>query len=403
MNILFIQDHVEALGGTQTLTARLAKMFLDDGASVTVILTTNRASSSVLRVFPEDCQFVFLDSKLRRLVRFPFGLRNHLPKFKKPYDAVISFSLGGFYLAEILGVYYGLKGPQYWYVVSPESIKHDPLKTAKLFILSGGNEKNIIFMNQECKVQFKENQYLNIDESPIIPLPVNSRNKVTVSISPPRIISIGRIEPRMKTYNWSMLNVVRELRKKHPELTWEIYGDGSEENIANLKQSIQTNECQDFVFLRGRVEYEKMEDALYGKSVFVGMGTAAVEAASAGLPTVVAIGFASDPVTYGYLHDLPFGNVGEENDNLKKKSISEMLDELFSYSQSEYDKVSEKSLTVAKKYSAEASYSSILDLVNSGGCETKRGFWFKITCFYLYLTTRIHRVIFNKLKLTSLN
>ena len=393
MNILFIQDDAVVLGGTKTLIARLAENFLADGVSVTVFFKTNTASSSVLRCFPEGCKFIFFESKSRRTVRFPFGLRHHVPKFEKPYDAVISLSLDGFYLSEILGAYYGLKGPKYWYVVNPEAIKNDTLRNAKLSVLKGGSEENIIFMNQECKTQFAEIKHLNFDESPIIPLPVKSRNKVPVAVCPHQMISIGRIEPEMKTYNWNLLKVVKELRTKHPELTWDIYGDGQQENIENLKQCIQKSECQDFVFFKGRVAYEQMEEVLDGKSVFVGMGTAAVEAASAGLPTLVSIAFSSAPVSYGFLHDLPFGNVGEKNDNLQKKRISEMLDELFSYSPSEYEKVCEKSLTVAKKFSAESSYLNIFNLIKSGGYEVKRGVRFKISCFFRYFISRVHLII----------
>lgn len=356
MNILFFQDDAEVLGGTKTLIARMARKLLDDGASVTVFFKTNKGSAAVLNCFPEGCSFFFFDNSARHQWKFPFGLKKHLPVFDQPFDSIFTLSLDAFYFSELLKLYYGLKGENYYYVVNPLALQNDPWYKLKLKFLNRKASESLIFMNEECRASFAKVYKTDLSKTKIVPLPVEPRRRITKGIPPKRIVSIGRIDKEMKTYNWTMIKEIKKLREKFPSLTWDIYGSGS--SVSDLKQEIIKNNCQNFIFLKGPIAYKEMETALGGAYSFIGMGTAAVEAASAGIPSIVSIAFASEPISYGLLHELPFGNVGEENDSLTKRNMRDILHNLLTLDEWDYAKIQNQSESFAKIYSVDEAYAS---------------------------------------------
>ncbi|WP_029035327.1 glycosyltransferase [Salinimicrobium terrae] len=361
MNILFFQDDAEVLGGTKTLIARMAKKLLTDGASVTVLFKTNKASAAVLNCFPEGCSFFFFDNSARHLWKFPFGLKKHLPEFEKPYDAIFTLSLDAYYFSEILKLYYNLKGKNFFYVVNPLALQSDSGYKVKLLLLRKKPPESLIFMNEECRTSFSKVFQSDLNETQIIPLPVEPRRRIMEKIPRKRIVSIGRIDKHMKTYNFTMIKEIKKLREKFPSLTWDIYGNGSSD--CDLKQRIIDYKCEDFISLKGPISYDEMETVLLDAYAFIGMGTAAVEAASSGIPTIVSIAYASAPVSYGLLHELPFGNVGEENGSLKERNMGDILHDLLILNYQAYNRIQNKSASFAKRYSVDGAYASFKTLV----------------------------------------
>lgn len=366
MKILFIQDDASVLGGTKTLIARLARKFIDHGDEVSVLFKVNRASSSVLNTFPDQVRFFFFDPYNRSSFLFPYCMKRNLPHSEQEYDVVISLSLDGYYFSLLLQTYYQLSGSLVYYVVNPQAISCDQFRWAKMPLIRKGNiSESLVFMNEECRRHVSEYFSDGLRGSTIIPLPVDALKRRNADLNSRRIVSIGRIDPLMKSYNWHLIAGIKQLHRKYPNLTWEVYGNGMEESVLDFKNSIEQQGCDAYVLYCGEIAYSSMGDVLEGASAFVGMGTAAVEAASAGIPVVVPTAFAGDDATHGMLHELPLGNVGEYNDSLPTYQSSALLDRVLSMDTDQYQELCNNMVKTAEKYNPNAIFSSLLRVVEN--------------------------------------
>jgi 1,2-diacylglycerol 3-alpha-glucosyltransferase len=120
-----------------------------------------------------------------------------------------------------------------------------------------------------------------------------------------RICSVGRIVP-FKTYNYDAMEIIQSLLAEQIEVEWDIFGDGPDRPALEAKaKATQVN-----LRFRGEVAYDQLQATMLEYDVFVGMGTAALEAAQTGMPTIVAL---SDVPrgTYGFLDEAPSDSVAE--------------------------------------------------------------------------------------------
>jgi 1,2-diacylglycerol 3-alpha-glucosyltransferase len=153
---------------------------------------------------------------------------------------------------------------------------------------------------------------------------------------------------------------------------------------------------EDHVFLHGPLEYKKMPEVLQDAYVFVGMGTALIEAGLLGIPGVPAID-SEGPVTYGFLYDLDGYDVGERSEGATTQPVIEMLLKLFRMSDGEYkneeirtrrhcerfaiDEVAKsfvgsiENLGFVKPVAADARLLVWLHLLAMGGVELRDRFW----------------------------
>ena len=132
-----------------------------------------------------------------------------------------------------------------------------------------------------------------------------------------------------------------------------------------LKEKIEEYECASFIRFNGEVEHSEMESVLSGAVAFVGMGTAAVEAAFTGTPAIVAIAFSETPASYGMLHELPFGNVGEKNESLVEKPLGSILDGILSMNAEEYETLRKASRAFAFRYDVDAIFQPFSEYIQS--------------------------------------
>jgi hypothetical protein len=132
-----------------------------------------------------------------------------------------------------------------------------------------------------------------------------------------KIVAIGRLV-EFKTYNLYMLHVVKNLLGKGFNVQFDIYGDGPlEQVIQNEITSLNLNN----VHLKGSLDYLKFDETVAQYDLFVGSGTAVIQAASLGVASIVGVENVVEPKTYGYFnavhqyefnikgHDLPLISV----------------------------------------------------------------------------------------------
>lgn len=196
----------------------------------------------------------------------------------------------------------------------------------------------LFFMNEECRQSHANKWDIDLAECPILALPINYVDAIWQPSAKRgvRIVSVGRLVD-FKTYNLGAAKIVQTCLDRGIEVTWDIYGDGP--LFDSIKASIEAAGMADRVRLAGALDYKDFSSTVAGYDIFVGMGTAALEAAITGLPTICAT---ADEMSrcHGYIFELPFGNVGEF---LNTHASLEIADIVQKYALAQVDQLSELS------------------------------------------------------------
>jgi len=210
--------------------------------------------------------------------------------------------------------------------------------------------QSMLFMNEPTRA-FNERLFgVSLQASQVFPLPIEDRGLRSASPKRYKIVSIGRLTA-FKTYNLYMIDIVHSLRRQGWEVSWEVYGSGELED--EMRRRIAENDLADRISLHGNVEYTRMGEVLQDAYAFVGMGTALVEAAYFGIPSIPAIDLA-DAYTYGYFHQLPGHAVGERLAEAPGVAIERLLADLFGLGEAEYRQACLRTRQAAGKFSIDA-------------------------------------------------
>lgn len=126
--------------------------------------------------------------------------------------------------------------------------------------------------------------------------------------------SVGRLV-RFKSYNLWILEIVKKLNSNGFSVKCIIYGDGPLRQ--EMENSIKLLNMGKFVSMPGSLPYSKFKEKVKEFDIFIGSGTAIVEAASLGVPSIIGIEQIKEPLTYGFLSEIPGFSYNE--DGLYKK------------------------------------------------------------------------------------
>ena len=209
-------------------------------------------------------------------------------------------------------------------------------------------KSSLFFMNTECRDSHANKWGIDLSSSPILALPINladtswqpSENAIV------RVVSVGRLV-NFKAYNLGVARAVRACLDRGIEVTWDIYGDGPLQAL--IMGEIEANKVISHVRLMGVLDYSSFSTKVAGYDLFVGLGTAALEAAMVGVPTICAT---VDQATrcYGYLDNLPFGNVGELLANPPTQEFADLIQKYSASGQAQRTLLSKRSRAAAEKY-----------------------------------------------------
>lgn len=239
---------------------------------------------------------------------------------------------------------------------------------------------NTFFMNEECKFSHGARFGLDYRDAPVIILPViddteyapayTSRSAINQTL---KILSVGRIVP-FKAYNLGAPAILKSLVAAGIDVQWDIYGYGEDEE--QVKKIARDLEISDRLHMRGLLTYGSLPSIIDRYDIFVGMGTAALEAASLGLPSICAI-INHKNQSYGFVHELPLGNVGEEIPGRPMYTIDQLLARYAKLSINEKLNLIHQSTAYCKYYNTEGFLRSLM--IMSESAETvKRSFSRKI-------------------------
>lgn len=244
----------------------------------------------------------------------------------------------------------------------------------------------LFFMNRETMDAHAQTWKVSLSGCATIPIPINNRHRVWQSsdrVGELRVICVGRLVD-FKRYNVGVPSIVRECGERGLVLQWDIFGTGPV--AGEIQNQIALNGVERQVRLAGELPYR-----LYGATVtkydlFVGLGTAALEAAIVGVPVIAATD-SSTNLSYGWLHELPFGNLGERQADFDPPH--RIADLVLAYARldgNERAKMSEECHKAAQRYSIAEVIGRLESLLEGAPKPPTRTFKAAVAAFYLFAT-----------------
>lgn len=370
--IILFYHNMSCYGGIQTLIIRLAQAEVMRGNRVILAIGCDKA-------IPEANSFEIFD------------INNFLPLLEElksersvdilafaPHSAAVAyqfcsmFSKKGIHSRVALGVYH----PRDFFRENEK--KH--LHYINFFLARILGSNKIFFMNEDCKISHAQSVWKGFSNSLVLPVPMDSRSAIwqpTTETSILKIVCVGRIVP-FKAYNFTIPKIIKDLRSLGQNAYCDIFGHGSHE--AELVNLIKDNDASGFVRFHGAIELSKFDVVTSTYDLFIGMGTAALQAAQLGIPTILAIDEDGDNC-YGYISDVPFGNVGENSNSIPRISMAEAILNFSKLTADERKDVSNRCRKAALLYESDNYVETALD-----GRDFRTGFksWFGLMSMHLY-------------------
>lgn len=381
------------IGGIETLIIRTSKWLLDHGYEVKLIL---REKGSLFKTLDSRVQvkvykrwYELLFTPLLANIVFHGSFYQHL-------SIVYTFRPEGLWIASVLAkvkktpikVFNCVYHPHEFHIHGKD---HYQTKYYSKLLLSSFPSRNLAFMNLPCKVSHEFFFKRNFTEAFIFPLPVTNGSSSEFKRIPTKykLVSIGNFKP-FKTYNLYMVDVVEKLVGEGFPVLYEIYGEGEMRSL--IEKEINRKNLNKYIHLKGQVLYENFKDVLTDAFLFIGTGTAAVEAALCQVPTIVAT--CDSQKSYGYMYNMPDFAVGEPIEMLEEYEVPYLIKKVFYMTQDEYQIESVKNYNHALRYDMDTLMASLINKF-----ETPNGiedYSFNDLPFGLYSKYYFHR-IFHKL------
>lgn len=221
----------------------------------------------------------------------------------------------------------------------------------RLLAFSVGLE-NLVFMNEQCRITHSTFLSRDLSANRIVPVPIDERKPRwdrPTDGGPLRIVCVGRIV-NFKAYNFAMPSILAKFAEEGRSVTCDIFGYGSEE--AKLADLVKQYGVTDILKFHGPIPLEKFDAIVSKYDLFIGMGTAALQAAQLGVPTILAI-VDDEYGAHGFIHSAPFGNLGEEDPFIPKQDLKRVIEIYLNASRVEREKISQDGIIYANQYVAE--------------------------------------------------
>lgn len=336
---IFISE-TAIIGGIETLMARMANIVNSKGFPVTVY----SPKGPIVTELAEGVRWINTgadESLNRSLAAFvPLDGTQHVSIWQShPYMIPQAYSLQKQLWRKLNISSNSLSGvfipAQHYNADKLGKIKELVRKIKTFALMNIPPRSSIYFMSEAVRESFVLIRGRRYIDWPVKKLAFeNSRSKAiwepkqTRSLS---VVSIGRLT-HFKTYNFGASDIVKELRSASVDCHWKIWGDG--EDLVSAKEYAESSGVQDYLQFCGTLPYNRLAAEVCKHDIFVGMGTAALEAAACAVPTLIAIA-GSKYDCAGYLFEAPSDSIGEEAIGVERKSIASLLRKYHCMSNSE--------------------------------------------------------------------
>jgi hypothetical protein len=148
----------------------------------------------------------------------------------------------------------------------------------------------------------------------------------------------------------------------------------------------------------GTLPYSKFGMAVSSSDLFVGMGTAALEAAGMGVPTICCVDQMED-ACYGFLHEAPQDAIGEQVPDFSYRHIGAEILKFSALNETDRSIVGENCRNAAMDRSGSASFDELLEAPLGPKLSMAENFIHILSAPYLFsVDSRRTRFIFRNLR-----
>lgn len=189
-----------------------------------------------------------------------------------------------------------------------------------------------------------------------------------------RICAVGRLV-QFKTYNIWMVDVVSKLKEKGLNVVFDIYGDGP------LKEDILEKIKDNSINLKGSIDYSLFNSTVREYDLFIGSGTAIIQASALGVPSIIGIESILKPLTYGYFSDFYYDEYHNPDLGLEKHDVDSLIENFFYMDRLEKKNLSDAHIKAASFFNMSECLENFYMPVN-GYQKTKEIFYFNVCCYY---------------------
>jgi glycosyltransferase involved in cell wall biosynthesis len=359
MHFVFLYPSPGILGGLETQIVRMSHWLVAHGHRVTVITGSDRHWGAML---PEGTRCVALGARYWRLNNY-FSARRIWRSLDLPKPDVIkslSWELQSPWFAHQLALITGARAVAGYYMPR-QFLRAQPRDQYLRSFLRNTPAAGRVFMSPE---QIEELQEAHGEGGELWLLPVDSRQFVPAVRRPERgrLVSIGRLDD-MKGYNFYMIDVVAELLRRGHQVTWTVHGTGPFE--AGMRERIRARGLEEVITLTGAMPYAECRQALARAHVFVGMGTTIIEASLFGVPNVLALAYDREGLTYGPIHRVPLGSVGDIRTDPPVLHVVDEVERILVLDDADYEAEAERVRAYAQPYESDASMRRFLEIVEA--------------------------------------
>jgi glycosyltransferase involved in cell wall biosynthesis len=354
MDLLFVYNTIGALGGTETLMARMGNWLVEHGHRVQMLVgaagTMRRLTSPTVEVMALSQPGRLVWSTRTRAELRALGVR-------RP-DVIKSFDWASGLISACLAQHFVPRARHLAGNYLPVNLATRKISSRwvwqvykRLFLMTVAPQARLIptpQMERDLRDEFGDH-----GKGRSWPIPVDTMRFSHVAHAPRKgnIVSIGRLGP-MKEYNLYMVDVVERLVKEGWDVTWQVYGSGPFEAV--MRRAVAARGLDDRVSFMGVIPYEALEEALSRAYVFVGMGTAAIEAAASRVPVIVAQAHDAKGITYGPLYCHEFGNTGGEPQVGTLRTVASEIRRVLTMNEDEYQHECTRNWQAALRYDMES-------------------------------------------------
>jgi glycosyltransferase involved in cell wall biosynthesis len=401
MKFVFIYSSPGVLGGIETLIVRMAKWLIKNRNNVTLILRNCDAWEDMI---PDGTEIIKLGGQFKKLY-YPIFLNKYILNFGlKSTDVIKSFDLSSLWIAYNIALKIGNNCKVISGLYNPFEFKRinqkPPLKLIdveyyyiQIYLKSIPPEARILIGLD----QIEELNHYYGQSGRLWPIPINEKEFIPAKRNPKwgKIVSVGRLSD-MKKYNFYMVDIIKELKRRGYEINWQNYGTG--EYYDEIKRRILNERINGMVQLEGAMPYKDFRKILEDAYIFIGMGTSVIEAATFGVPNVVALPYDKIGLTYGPSYTLPIGSLSHSFKCPPGRKVIDEIDRLLKMDEKEYMDEMGKVADHAKNYNVENSMIIFMKIIEGLGPIRSN----KTVKMLYYLSFTVRRIIKIERKLRAI-
>lgn len=299
-----------SMGGIETMTLRMAKSIVSNGDIL--VVCGDKGPMSVL--LPHDTDFFLVTRDRDVLNILPQYLKTKYPSLEVVLISFHPWSLVACYILRYRLGLHRVNCVRNFHLVTHSrsfffSTKFPLVNKFLRIIFLSPPKSSVFFMNDAARDAHVKEWKTDLSGYGVLRLPLamvepswnlSENNYIN-------IVSVGRLVP-FKAYNRAASSIVRSLLNNGVMVKWDIWGDGDDKDL--IEEEIRMHDVAESVVLRGVLPYSEFMGSIINYDVFVGMGTALLEAAQSGIPSICAIDDCSH-FSYGFLHEAPIDSVGD--------------------------------------------------------------------------------------------